>query len=524
MRFEPWCEGVRLRARGFAQFAMEDGDAGGVLVLLLGLLIVSNQPLDQLGQPHQVATNLAPPNAEIRDDALDVLGALVSLGHEPVGQILTLLDDALSFSPGALDGGIRGFLCRHQGLLKRLFTLPEDAHLLFESMDSLPQFPPLAEQGLEGGGHLLKKRPDFVDVIPPKSAGELGAQNIKWCQVGHGSSNASWYRNAVKDGTRLIKSLAERVRFLTIEGGTMDQSLEAVNLVKTYHPGLFEKPVPVLRGLSFEVRPGEVFGFLGPNGAGKTTAIKAITGLINLDEGEIRVGGLDHRTMEAKRTIGFMPESAYYYHHLTGREFLRFFGQLLGLAGQKLESRIDDVLTTVGMSDRADRTMRTFSKGMLQRVALGQALLGDPTILILDEPMSGLDPVGRRDFREIIAGQRDEGRTVFFSTHILADVETLCDRVAIIADGTVRAQGTVKDIVAQEAAEYEITFVGDAPASMDPERVVVSTDASWIRVSPDERDRTIADLVAGGAMVVGVSPVRSSLEAFILQYYPGGGA
>jgi ABC-type Na+ transport system ATPase subunit NatA len=178
----------------------------------------------------------------------------------------------------------------------------------------------------------------------------------------------------------------------------MDRSLEVQHLVKTYHPGLFQKPVQVLRGLSFEVRSGEVFGFLGPNGAGKTTAIKAITGLINLDQGEIRVFGLDHRSMDAKRRVGFMPESAYYYHHLTGREYLRFFGRLLGLSGGDLEARIDSVLDTVAMSDRADRPMRTFSKGMLQRVALGQALLGDPGLLILDEPMSGLDPVGTAGF------------------------------------------------------------------------------------------------------------------------------
>jgi ABC-2 type transport system ATP-binding protein len=304
----------------------------------------------------------------------------------------------------------------------------------------------------------------------------------------------------------------------------MDRSLEVQHLVKTYHPGLFQKPVQVLRSLSFEVRSGEVFGFLGPNGAGKTTAIKAITGLINLDQGEIRVFGLDHRSMDAKRRVGFMPESAYYYHHLTGREYLRFFGRLLGLSGGDLEARIDSVLDTVAMSDRADRPMRTFSKGMLQRVALGQALLGDPGLLILDEPMSGLDPVGRRDFREIIARQRDEGRTVFFSTHILADVETLCDRVAIVADGRIRAEGTVKDLVAQEAAEYEITFVGEAPPSLDPAAVVVSTDASWIRVPAQERDRMIAALVDGGAMVVGVAPVRSSLESFILKHYPGGEA
>ena len=231
-----------------------------------------------------------------------------------------------------------------------------------------------------------------------------------------------------------------------------DIALSVRELQKTFHPGLFEASIEVLKGLSFEVARGEIFGFLGPNGAGKTTTIKAITEIIYPDAGDIEVCGLPYTSLEAKRRLGFMTESPYIYRHLTGREYLRFSGELLGLERSGVEDRITRVLDEVGMGGRADRKMGTYSKGMLQRVALAQALLGDPDLLILDEPMSGLDPVGRRDVRDIILAQAAAGVTVFFSSHIIPDVEMICDRVAIIVDGTVRAIGAVSELVSAEAA------------------------------------------------------------------------
>lgn len=305
-----------------------------------------------------------------------------------------------------------------------------------------------------------------------------------------------------------------------------DIALRVRDLKKTFHPGLFEASIEVLRGLSFEVARGEIFGFLGPNGAGKTTTIKAITEIIYPDAGEILVCGLPHTSIEAKQRLGFMTESPYIYPHLTGREYLRFSGELLKLDRSGAEQRISRVLDEVGMGGRADRKMGTYSKGMLQRVALAQALLGDPELLILDEPMSGLDPVGRRDVRDIILAQAAAGVTVFFSTHIIPDVEMICDRVAIIVDGTVRAIGAVSELVSAEAASYEATFIGAAPSDLRTplEAFHVASGASWVRVAAENRDQLITELGNHRAQVVSLNPVRNTLEDLLMRHYQGTGS
>ena len=300
-----------------------------------------------------------------------------------------------------------------------------------------------------------------------------------------------------------------------------DIQLSVRDLQKTFHPGLFEAAIEVLKGLSFEVARGEIFGFLGPNGAGKTTTIKAITEIIYPDAGEITVCGLPHTSLEAKRRIGFMSESPYIYRHLTGREYLRFSGELLGLDRSGLADRISRVLDQVGMSGRADRTMGTYSKGMLQRVALAQALLGEPELLILDGPMSGLDPVGRRNVRDIILDQAAAGVTVFFSTHIIPDVEMICDRVAIIVDGRVRAIGAVSELVSGETTSYEATFVGAVPSDLRTplEAHHVASGASWVRVATENHDSLIQELGERGARVVSLDPVRTTLEDLLMRHY-----
>jgi len=305
-----------------------------------------------------------------------------------------------------------------------------------------------------------------------------------------------------------------------------DIQLSVRDLQKTFYPGLFEASIEVLKGLSFEVARGEIFGFLGPNGAGKTTTIKAITEIISPDAGEITVCGLPHTSLEAKKRIGFMSESPYIYRHLTGREYLRFSGELLGLERSGLADRISGVLDQVGMAGRADRTMGTYSKGMLQRVALGQALLGEPELLILDEPMSGLDPVGRRDVRDIILNQAAAGVTVFFSTHIIPDVEMICDRVAIIVDGRVQAIGAVSELVSEEPTSYEATFVGVVPSDLRAplEAHHVASGASWVRVTTENHDRLIQELGDRGAKVISLEPVRMTLEDLLMRHYEESGS
>ena len=302
-----------------------------------------------------------------------------------------------------------------------------------------------------------------------------------------------------------------------------DIQLSVENLRKTFHPGLFESPIEVLKGLSFDVRRGEIFGFLGPNGAGKTTTIKAITELIYPDSGTISVCGLPHTTLEAKRKIGFMTESPYVYSHLTGREFLRFCAELLGVARSQQEGRISRVLDDVGMAGSGDRKMGAYSKGMLQRVAFGQALLGDPELLILDEPMSGLDPIGRRDVRDLIVRQAAAGVTVFFSSHIIPDVEALCDRVAIIVDGRVRAVGTVRDLVSREADRYEVTFAGASPEELSTRLLAhhVGSGEAWVRVLSADRDTLIRELADRGARLVSMNPMRATLEDLLMTHSEG---
>ena len=303
-----------------------------------------------------------------------------------------------------------------------------------------------------------------------------------------------------------------------------DIQLRVRDLRKTFHPGLFEADVEVLKGLSLEVRRGEIFGFLGPNGAGKTTTIKAITEIIYPDSGTITVCGHEHTSPEAKRQMGFMPENPYVYRHLTGREYLRFCGELLGLERSGMEPRISKVLDEVGMESRADRPMGAYSKGMLQRISLAQALLGEPELLVLDEPMSGLDPVGRRDVRDIILAQAGAGTTIFFSSHIIPDVEALCDRVAIVVDGTVRAVGSVSELVPQETKSFEVTFT-----NLDLDRIStplithhVRSDATWVRVAAENRDALIEELGKGGARLASLNPVRINLEDLLIEHYAGG--
>jgi ABC-2 type transport system ATP-binding protein len=207
------------------------------------------------------------------------------------------------------------------------------------------------------------------------------------------------------------------------------------NLSKTFHVGFWRKKVEAVRDVSFDVHSEEIFGLVGPNGAGKTTTMKMITGLIYPDAGEVEVFGHSSLTTESRRKLGYLPEGPYFYEHLTATELLRYYGHLHGMNGSRLDERVDELLERVGLTEARDRPLRKFSKGMRQRAGIAQALINDPELVILDEPQSGLDPVGRKEVRDLIYELREQGKTVIFSSHILVDVEAVCDRVAILQNG-----------------------------------------------------------------------------------------
>ncbi|MEJ7735417.1 MAG: ABC transporter ATP-binding protein, partial [Polyangiaceae bacterium] len=237
--------------------------------------------------------------------------------------------------------------------------------------------------------------------------------------------------------------------------------IEVRDLKKTFTVGLFvRKRVEAVKGVSFDVRRGEIFGFLGPNGAGKTTTIKMLTGLIAPSGGEAFLFGERVPSARARQKIGFLPENPYVYPYLTPREFVELCGRLSGLGGKALRARSTEVMGKVGILYAADRQARRLSKGMLQRTGLAAALVSDPEMLVLDEPMSGLDPVGRKEVRDLIFEERAGGRTIFFSTHILGDVEAMCDRVAILREGKVVVRGAIRDLLRGDVLRTDIVLAG----------------------------------------------------------------
>ena len=215
-----------------------------------------------------------------------------------------------------------------------------------------------------------------------------------------------------------------------------------------------------LKGLNLTIHRGEIFGFLGPNGAGKTTTINVLLGFVNPTAGNAYIFGVNVREPIARQRIGYLPELTYYYKFLSAEELLRFYGKIFRITKTELERRIDSILKLVELQEARTRPIKTYSKGMQQRVGLAQALINNPDLLVLDEPTSGLDPLGRMRVREIIQRLKNEGKTVFFSSHELGEVETVCDRVAILHEGELKAEGRVSDLVHQyQCASLEQVFL-----------------------------------------------------------------
>ena len=301
-------------------------------------------------------------------------------------------------------------------------------------------------------------------------------------------------------------------------------------LVKDFRPGFGLRRKRVLHGISFQVREREIFGFIGPNGAGKTTTLKVLMGLIRATSGNASILGHGVNETAFRRQIGFLPENPYFYDYLTGKEILQFYAKLSGVSRQRRASRVEELLELVGLSSAANARLRTYSKGMLQRIGIAQALVHDPNVVFLDEPMSGLDPVGRKEVRDLILRLRTEGKTVFMNTHILSDVEMLCDRVAIIVAGRIRYQGAIDEFLDAGQPEADLVLANVPPeiAVAMEERFAASLRGHGERIELRiaEKDTSAALRVAmeAGAEVVSVTPHRVSLESIFLSAVEEGSA
>ena len=303
-----------------------------------------------------------------------------------------------------------------------------------------------------------------------------------------------------------------------------DTLIDVRALKKTFKVGLWKtRAVEAVKGVSFNVQRKEIFGFLGPNGAGKTTTIKMLTGLIRPSGGEAFLFGERVPSPRGRSRIGFMPENPYVYPYLTPREFVELCGQLSGMRGPSLRSRTFEVLQKVNIAYAADRQVRRLSKGMLQRTGLAAALVADPEMLILDEPMSGLDPVGRKEVRDLIFQERDQGRTIFFSTHILSDVEAMCDRVTILRQGQVVVSGAIRQLLRGDVLHTDVTLA-KAPPSFCEElsaqgfKVHARPDVIVVELQGDARlTEVLRGALAAGVQVVEVAPRRETLEDLFLR-------
>ena len=299
--------------------------------------------------------------------------------------------------------------------------------------------------------------------------------------------------------------------------------LDVDKLAKTFKKPFTGKKVEAVRGVSFQAHAGEIFGFLGPNGAGKTTTIKMLTGLIAPTSGKASIFGMPVPSPEAMGRVGFLPENPYVYPYLTPREFVDMCGRLNGMGGRGYAEKVVAVIARVGMSEAIDRPVRNLSKGMLQRVGLAAALIHEPELLLLDEPMSGLDPVGRKEVRDLILDEREAGRTVFFSSHILSDVEMLCDRVCILKKGEVVVSGSMNELLGAGERRSEVALRDVSPEVREAlaklgHVVKEMGQALAIEVAGDDNVKHVLELaLSKGAHVEHVTPKRETLEDIFVR-------
>ncbi len=255
-----------------------------------------------------------------------------------------------------------------------------------------------------------------------------------------------------------------------------DLAVEVKNMTKVFSKGLKKSDyVVAVDNLSFDIKPGEVYGLIGPNGSGKSTTMKVVLGLMSASKGSAKVFGYDSGDIRARNEIGFLPENPYFYKHLTGAETLKFYGKLCGFRGRELKDRIAELLELVDLEDAAKRRLGGYSKGMLQRVGLAQALIQRPRLVILDEPTAGVDPLGSRQIRDLIIKLKEDGITVFLCSHLLEQVQEVCDQVGIIFKGRMRREGPLEELI-QIEEQTAMTFAGAKPELLAKVRELVESE------------------------------------------------
>ncbi len=304
----------------------------------------------------------------------------------------------------------------------------------------------------------------------------------------------------------------------------MVPAIETKALTKDFLLGFWKKrPFRALDQVNLRVEKGEVFGFLGPNGAGKTTTLKILMNLLRPTEGEALILGESAREVSMRRRIGFLPENPYFYDYLTGLELLTYVGRLFGITQPALGRKARALLEDVGLGSSGRIQLRKFSKGMIQRIGIAQALINDPEVIFLDEPMSGLDPLGRREVRQVIAALKSRGVTVFFSSHILPDVEALCDRVAIMNRGRLQAAGALNEILKVKIEGHEVILSGAASSVAEQlskmcDQMTLLGDRLYLRAGTSSQVASIVSCaLSQGAELLSVNPIRPSLEDYFFQ-------
>ncbi len=303
----------------------------------------------------------------------------------------------------------------------------------------------------------------------------------------------------------------------------MQRAIETHKLGKVFRSGFLLKKIPALSDVSLNVEPGTTFGFLGPNGAGKTTTIKLLLGLIRPTFGEARIFGKSVDEVSVRAKIGFLPERPYFYEYLTGLEFLHFCGELFGLNQTDRSRKIESLLNLVHLKGAEHTQLRQYSKGMLQRIGLAQALINDPVLVVLDEPMSGLDPIGRKQVRDIMLHLKEMGKTIFFSTHILSDAELICDQVAILIKGTLKSQGKLESLLDPKTYSIDVCLRGVAPEKFQTiesisNTVVCHNETYTVSVSDEScLSRLLAWVIQEKGQLISVTPRKESLEDMFLE-------